>query len=142
VAEPRRCACPCNKPLPADAHARRCYLNERHRDRAYRDRLGEAAEAAGVSVRLSLGKLAASGSTGERRTDAKNGGRRRQTRSRPRPRPGLPFYLKPLPLAEEMATALAQLAELVPEIDTAPLREEMARALERRRKRDAHPSRA
>lgn len=84
-----RCVCGCGGRLEHRARGRRA-IDERHKDRAYRERLKAAAADRGEAVRQTLHTLQATVPTGKRRTDASARRRGPQTR----PRPGVTVYLK------------------------------------------------
>lgn len=114
----RRCACPCNKPLPAGARRNRLYIGERHKDRAYRVRLEAAAKAAGAPVRQSLETLQATTGTGNRRADGRKGARK----VRRAPRPGTSAYLMPNEVAALIAATESQLEVIVDDDLTSALK--------------------
>jgi hypothetical protein len=74
------CGCPCGEPR-IGLSGQSLYLNERHKQRAYRERVNAAAEASGVPASLTL--KAARGSTPTRRGngDAQKAATRREKRS-------------------------------------------------------------
>lgn len=71
----RVCACECGQPLTGRRGNTR-YVDERHRQRAYRNRLKREAEAKGLSPNLSLRTVRAT-----RATRKRNGDARRRTRA-------------------------------------------------------------
>lgn len=133
MSEGRRCACPCNKPLPPNARANRHYIDERHKDRAYRQRLRGALSDAGLPASLSLKVVQATTGSGNRRADGRSGSQRRQTRRRD----GVSIYLRdPANLAPVIA-ALEYAQEHLGGPDLEPAIEDVrrARARHERRKR-------
>lgn len=100
-----RCGCGCPRLLP-DNPGRRKYVNERHRQRSYRNRLEREARALGVTTRLSLTSLQTPDSTRERHADADTPATRPQRR-RSRPRPGVTLYLPTLDVAERLELVLS-----------------------------------
>ena len=126
----RLCACGCRRSLEGRSE-RTIYFDHRCSQRAYRKRLREAAEAAGVPARLSLETVRAAKSTLDHNGDAHARPRARQKRSRT----GLSIYLPTPERAEALAAALEQLAADRPELDMTLEREAIRRALERRRRR-------
>lgn len=92
------CGCGCGERFPAGGGRR--YVNERHRQRAYRRRVKAAAEARGLPGSLSLQSVEATGRAGRRNGDAEKGGERPIRR----PRPGVTVYF-PTPGAAELALA-------------------------------------
>lgn len=65
----RRCACNCGQPLPPDARENRRYLDNNHRQRAYRRKVVERAAQNGVPASVSLRVLGATqGRNGDGRT--------------------------------------------------------------------------
>lgn len=102
-----RCGCGCTKPLPGNP-GRRKYVNERHRQRSYRNRLEREARALGVTTRLSLSSLQTPDRTREHHADAHTPGTRPQRR-RSRPRPGVTLYLPTLDAAERLQLVLCAL---------------------------------
>lgn len=77
MSEPRTCGCDCGQPLDGRRENAR-YVNDRHRQRAYRNRLKSEAEAKGLSSNLSLRTVRATRATPERNGD----GRRRAGRAK------------------------------------------------------------
>lgn len=73
------CHCPCKGPLPADAMAGQMYIDRNHAQRAYRERVKDAAAAVGLTVAPSFRAIAASTPTRGHNGDAEkrpNGARR------------------------------------------------------------------
>jgi hypothetical protein len=130
VTTARLCACGCKHSLAGRSRRTRFY-DARCRQRAYRRRLNEAAEAIGVPARLSLKTLASTNRTGKRHGDGPTRPGARQKRKRD----GAALYLKRGSELEAEAARLEHLAELNPSIDISLTREAYARAIERRRKR-------
>lgn len=65
----RPCACRCGQLLPVDARANRKYLDG-HKQRAYEQRLEQAATARGVPARLSFARLQTPSPTSKPSADA------------------------------------------------------------------------
>lgn len=99
------CGCPSALPVP---RARRRYVNERHRQRAYRDRLEREANLLGVPARLSRGSLQMTVPTGDRHADAQSAGTQPQRR-RSSPRPGVTVYVPTTAAAARLLDVLAVL---------------------------------
>lgn len=122
------CGCGCPERLPVPVGRRR-YVNERHRQRAYRARLEREAAALGVPTRLSHSALQATIRPHDRRADAQTA-RRTPQRRKSRPRPGVTVYV---PTVDAVAALLDALAD-----DARPVvvehRAALAAALERRRR--------
>lgn len=96
------CGCPTALPVP---RGRRRYVNDRHRQRAYRHRLEREADALGIPARLSLESLQGTIRTSERHADAQSAAsaaRRGQTR----PRLGVTLYLSTPGLARRLLADL------------------------------------
>lgn len=131
-----RCGCLCGQSLPPRRHARRSYLNERHRDRAYVARLDARAADLGVPTRgrrIGLSELEARNPSRNRRDDAEKPRQRREARRRE----GVSIYLPSVPVAtaarEQIALGLVD-ADTTPEMDATLAA--FDRALARRRARE------
>jgi hypothetical protein len=125
----RTCTCGCGESLRGRSKGTR-YFDARCRDRAYRRRLRERAEAAGIPGRLSVKRLDSILGSGKRRPDAA-----RPTRSREkRPRVGLSIWLRG-PDALHHAEVLLAVLERYEILE--PVRDATRRAVDRRRKREA-----
>lgn len=70
----RLCACGCGQRLE-NRHARVKYVDERHRQRAYRSEVRRRAEAAGLPASLSLKTVEVADGSGVRNGDAERGAR-------------------------------------------------------------------
>lgn len=105
----RTCACGCGRDLQASRRRTAIYYDERCRQRAYRKRVRDAAEAAGVSASLSLKSLDASSGAPSRNGDAKKGATRAE-RPKRGPRAGVTVYLPTPLLADRVREVLGQAA--------------------------------
>jgi hypothetical protein len=85
----RTCACGCGRDIEGRHRGAR-YLNDRHRQDAYRKRVAQAIVAAGLPARLSLKTAEAHTSTHSRHTDANSGGSARRGRKPSDVRVGFP----------------------------------------------------
>ena len=105
IEDPRRlCACGCGESLEGRSN-RALYVNDRHRQRAYRRRLEDAAEAAHVPARLSLKTLEAGTSPPrDRNGDAETA--RKPARARKRSDVRVSYSRLVDALGEEQAIAL------------------------------------
>jgi hypothetical protein len=89
--EPRLCGCSCGERLDDGRSAKAKYVNERHRQRAYRRRVKEEARRRGVEPSLTLETLRATDRAGVRNGDAQTArGRRKRG-----PLPGVRVYFQP-----------------------------------------------
>lgn len=133
------CGCGCGSDLPLNP-GRRKYLNERHRQKAYRDRLEAEANALGVPSRLSLRTLQSPSTTRDRHADAP-ARRQRPQRRRSRPRLGVTVYLATPGLARRLLADLrnppAPGANLS-SADTGTLTDTLEAALRRAADREHH----
>lgn len=130
------CGCACGGRLPAGASRRRHYLNERHRQRAYRRRLELVAQALGVPARLSRQTLQTRNPTGNRHADAQTR-RTAPQRRHSRPAPGVTLRVPTLAAANELLRELERLRQRMgvdPVIGTHA--DVLAAALERKRTRN------
>jgi hypothetical protein len=135
------CLCGCEEPIvrPRSGNGRRHYVNERHRDRRYRERVRREAEAAGVPVRQTRETLDSSNDPGARRTDAQRAGKRRPARRRE----GVSIYLPSLEVAESVHALLGAVVGTagVAQLELEPAVAAFARAIGRRRERPASEGR-
>lgn len=123
------CGCGCPEHLPTP-RGRRRYVNERHRQRAYRSRLEREAAALGVPARLTHEALDATIRTEDRHADAQSAASA-PTRRKSRRRPGVSVYVPTIEDAEALLGALAVLTGDVADAHRDALRV----ALERHRRR-------
>lgn len=134
-----RCACGCGEQLHGGGE-RVLYVDPRHRQRAYRRRLEAEAKAAGIPARLSLETVQAARSTTARNADAQTRRAAPRRRRPSRPRDGVSAYFPSIDVAE----AVLECIEACGDYSGAPMpvgadiaRDAIAKALERRRRRNA-----
>lgn len=127
------CGCGCPERLPVN-RGRRRYVNERHKQKAYRQRLEREAEALGVPTRLSLARLQRTNPTRDRRADGQSAASGRQRRQS-RPRPGLTVYVPTVDAAIVLLTVFDDLAQVDGREDLVAFRDALKAALKRRASR-------
>lgn len=140
------CGCGCGARL-ASRKAGRRYVDERHRQRAYRHRLELEARALAIPARLSLQALRQYEPTEDRHADAQEPAQAPKRR-RSSPRPGVTVYLPSLELAEQLARELREVLDpgsqrgLGARVEARALLDAVEAALERRRRRETPPAAA
>lgn len=77
------CGCGCGKQLPVRRNARKLFVDKTHGQRAYRQRVHAACEAAGLPCRVSLQQVRASNGTRDGNGDRHSARNTVQTRSKP-----------------------------------------------------------
>ena len=97
----RSCGCGCGEQLVGRSE-NTLYVNERHRQRAYRRRLKEAAEAAKLPSSLSFKSIESAQDTQRRNGD----GHTQRPKRRRTPRPGVTCYFPTVEAAEAARRAI------------------------------------
>lgn len=113
----RVCDCGCNGRLDQGASERARYRSEKHRHKAYRDRVKREAEAAGLPSRLTLESVHATTGPRKRVDDAQSGARRRVRR----PRPGVSAYFRTVEQLDWLIALVESEPEPGPDDDSPPL---------------------
>lgn len=130
----RICDCGCNQRLDQGASERARYASERHRHKAYRDRVKREAEAAGLPSRLTLESVHATSGPRQRVGDAQSAARKRTRR----PRPGVSAYFRTVEQLDWLIALVESEPEPGPDDDSPPIevyleaRESLRRARARR----------